>query len=459
MVVAGTRPEFIKLAPVITGLQQTPNVDLIFIHSGQHFDEPMSRTLIQELGLPEPLHNFGVGGKSDPQQIATTLAESESVIRRYEPELILAEGDTNTVVAVAVAAAKVGVPFGHVEAGLRSFDRTMPEEINRVVADSCSDLCFCPTEISAVNLCREGILPDRIHITGNTIVDACKKHLTVAFAKSNILNEFGLNGRFGLVTVHRKENVDSAERLSQIIDALCALDELDLVFTIHPRTQRRLDKSLLWQRVVRSPHIIPSKPLGYLDFLKLLMSSLMVLTDSGGVQEEALTLRVPCLTLRENTERPETVIAGGNKLVGTRKEGIVSAVHELLSDPEGAVARIAQKNPLGDGEAGARIAKLCADYCEGSASALKNRFRDRELNGLTSLLVREEHHGTTVEEFCNGRGDVAITMVYDGAGNARFPRADLRLERGWLVCLLGNPTALRITQPIATDVPMSMGKR
>ena len=167
---------------------------------------------------------------------------------------------------------------------------------------------------------QEGILPSRIRITGNTIVDACQTYVSKAFAQSRILHEIGLKDQFGLVTIHRKENVDSAERISAVIDVLSELDDIDLVFPIHPRTQKRLEKSVLWQRTIRSPHLFVCKPLGYLDFLRLLTSSAVVLTDSGGVQEEALTLRVPCLTLRENTEKRETVIAGGNRLVGTQKE-------------------------------------------------------------------------------------------------------------------------------------------
>ncbi|MGD0549622.1 MAG: UDP-N-acetylglucosamine 2-epimerase (non-hydrolyzing) [Candidatus Bathyarchaeia archaeon] len=458
MVIAGTRPEFIKLAPVIDGLRQTRTVDLVFISSGQHFDAKMSETFIKELGLPEPTENFKAGGRSDAQQIAKIIGASESAIRRYEPQIVLAEGDTNTVVAVALAAAKVGVPFWHVEAGLRSFDRTMPEEINRILSDGCSELCLCPTEISALNLSREGILPHRVRITGNTVVDACQKYVAKSFSRSNILSELGLKDRFGLVTIHRKENVDNFERLSRVVEALCGLDQIDLVFPIHPRTKRRLAKSMLWQRMVRSPHIVLCEPLGYFDFLRLLASSVVVLTDSGGVQEEALTLRVPCLTIRENTERPETVMAGGNTLVGTRKEAIASALNDVLYDPTRAIARIARENPLGDGRAGARIATICSEYCEGIVSTADSFSSDFKYDGLTILTVRAEDHGVTVEEFCDRIGQVMSTTVYDRAGNPIIPKADLTLQKGWIVCLHGHRTDLPISTTIRRDNRLPLGK-
>jgi len=446
MIFAGTRPEFIKLAPIIKHIQEIPQLDLIFIHSGQHFDEGMSEKIIKELDLPKPVHNFNVGNRSDAQQIAGTLSECESAIRKYEPEMVLAEGDTNTVVAVALAAAKAGVPFAHVEAGLRSFDRSMPEEVNRVVADGCSELCFCPTEISAVNLCREGILPQRIRITGNTIVDACQMYLPEAVKKSHILEELGVKDRFGLVTVHRKENVDDLEKLSKIIDCVCEVDGINLVFPIHPRAQKQLEKSVMWPRMLRSPKLILCPPLGYLDFLKLLVSSALILTDSGGVQEEALSLGVPCLTLRENTERPETVIAGGNRLVGTQKELIKSKVQEILSKPDRVVTGIARKNPLGDGKAGARIVKLCIDYCEGILR-VPNDLVDRELVGASSMIVSPREQGATVREFSEQVG-VTVTMMYDRTGCPIFPREDLCLEEGWSLCLLGHRPDLRIAEQI-----------
>jgi len=449
MVIGGTRPEFIKLASLISNLQEIPQVDLIFIHSGQHFDEAMSDRIIEELGLPDPVQNFDVGNRSDVQQIAKTLRECESAIRNYEPDIVLAEGDTNTVAAVAMTAKKIGTPFAHVEAGLRSFDRSMPEEVNRVIADACSELCFCPTEISAVNLCGEGVLPNRIRITGNTIVDACQKYLPKAFTKSNILREIGLSDRFGLVTIHRRENVDNPEKLSRIIDALCGLDEIDLVFPIHPRTQKRLAKSVSWQRTSTAPNLILSSPLGYLDFLRLLASSTLVLTDSGGVQEEALTLRVPCLTLRENTERPETVIAGGNRLVGTEPQLVKSSAREILSDRERAVAGIARENPLGDGKAGARIAKLCVDYCENTYSTVT--VSTPQLVAPIFLTVGTMEQGITVTEFSDRVGGL-VTMIYDKTGSPMFPNPDLCLENGWSVCLLGHKPDHHNTRQITKNI-------
>ncbi len=364
MIVAGTRPETIKLAPVFWNLDKL-GVEYVFVWSGQHYDYEMSRIFFEQLGLPEPDLDLDVRSGSHAEQTAKIMMGVEKAIEKFKPSIVVAQGDTNTSAAAALASVKKLVPFAHVEAGLRSWDRTMPEEINRVVADAIAELHFAPTELAAINLMHEGIPLRKIHITGNTIVDVVYKYKEYAAREGEeLLSELGLepNG-YILVTVHRQENTDNPLRLGNIVKALIELSKrYIIVFPTHPRTIGRLKSYGLWSELVAQKNIRLLKPLGYFQFLGLLMKSLLVLTDSGGVQEEACILKVPTLTLRYNTERPETVLVGINKVIGVEMQKIVDEALKTISSRE-SIVRDAEipRNPLGDGRAGERIAKVLRD--------------------------------------------------------------------------------------------------
>jgi UDP-N-acetylglucosamine 2-epimerase (non-hydrolysing) len=350
-IVLGTRPEIIKMAPVIRACQHS-GTEYSVLHTGQHYSYEMDQIFFEELGLPSPEFNLDTGSGSHAEQTGKIMAGVEKILINHPTGIVLVQGDTNTVLAGALAAAKLHIPVGHVEAGLRSFDRRMPEEINRVVADHLSDYLFAPTETSRFHLQQEGIADAKIFITGNTIVDAVYQNLKIAQAKTDILNamELSPNGYF-LVTAHRAENVDAKENLAGILRGLTTLSELypiPVLFPMHPRTHKMMQEFHLSARNIT---IVP--PLGYLDFLDLEAHARLVLTDSGGLQEEACVLKVPCVTLRENTERPETVQAGANTLAGTNPEKIVACAQTMLSTPR------TWENPYGDGNAGEQIVEIC----------------------------------------------------------------------------------------------------
>lgn len=359
MVIAGTRPEAIKLSPVINWLQKL-RMDTIFTWSGQHYDYELSKVFFKQLGLPEPDVNLDVRSGSHAKQMAKVMIRLEKTIAQYKPSLVVAEGDTNTVAAAALTAIKTYVPFAHVEAGLRSYDRTMPEEINRMVADSLSESLFAPTELAVMNLTHEGIPLRKIHLTGNPVVDVVIKHRDTARRRGTELLEelnIGSDG-YILFTLHRQENTDNLSRLLNIIKALSLLSErYRILFPIHPRTKNKLRRIGLFKTVKDSDNLTLVPPLGYFEFLGLLLHSLVVLTDSGGVQEEALTLGIPTVTLRYNTERPETVLCGINVLAGTESEFICKLTEDQIQNFEKVRDNLKMKpNPFGDGNAGKRIA-------------------------------------------------------------------------------------------------------
>jgi UDP-N-acetylglucosamine 2-epimerase (non-hydrolysing) len=346
-VVLGTRPEIIKLAPVIRILEQEA-LDYFILHTGQHYSYNMDRVFFEQLELPEAKYNLDIGSGSHAEQTGKMLIGVERVLLREQPSIVLVEGDTNTVLAGALAAVKLGIKVGHVEAGLRSYDRQMPEEINRVLADHCSDLLFAPTEKARRTLLGEGIADGKIFVTGNTIVDAVYQNLEIAKKKVNVLDDFGVKaGGYFLVTVHRQENVDNEKRFRGIIKGLELVNrefDLPVLYPIHPRAWKQLNAFGIPVNRVR---IID--PLDYLSFLILESNARLVLTDSGGVQEETCILGVPCVTLRYNTERPETLEVGSNVLAGTEPEEILKKVDFMLNKERN------WPNPFGDGKAGQRI--------------------------------------------------------------------------------------------------------
>lgn len=426
-IVIGTRPEIIKMAPVIDEIIKR-DLDFTLIHTGQHYDHEMSDQFFMDLELPTPDYNIGVGSGSHGEQTADMMKGIEEVFIKEKPDIVMVQGDTNAVLAGAIVASKLHIPVGHVEAGLRSFDKTMPEEINRMVADVCSQLYYVPTEESAVNLIKEGINPKKVIITGNTVVDACLRNLKIAGSKSDILSQFEGHDKILTLTMHRAENVDNLERLIQITDALIELDELTIVFPVHPRTLKNLEKFGLHSKLLEKDHIKLIKPVGYLDFLLLLSNSDMIMTDSGGLQEEAITLDVPCMTLRYNTERPETVTAGGNILVGSDKEKIVDTARLIMNDP---ITREKMKkavNPYGDGRASERIIDITLRDYENGDLEIK---APEDVMGQFSRNILFIDSEISVNEF--EKANRALIRVVYAEGKAIFPHEDLNLNEKYIL--------------------------
>lgn len=350
-IVLGTRPEVVKMSPIIRECERT-NVSYFILHTGQHYSHNMNKIFFEELELPAPRHNLQVGSGTHAEETGKILTGVERILHSETPDIVLVEGDTNTVLGAALASAKLRIKLGHVEAGLRSHDRSMPEEINRVVADHIADYLFAPTEKSRQNLEREGIEGKNIFVTGNTIVDSVRQSLEIARRKADALARFDLEKqRYFLVTAHRAENVDKIDRLQGIVKGLELLQErfsLPVIYPAHPRTTKRMREFGL--APPRGTRIV--EPLGYLEFLQLEENAKVVLTDSGGVQEETCVLGVPCVTVRDNTERPETLEVGSNILVGTLPQKILEGV-EVMSNK-----RRDWRNPFGDGNAGRRIVEI-----------------------------------------------------------------------------------------------------
>ena len=316
-IIVGTRPEIIKMSPIIRECQRK-DIDFSLLHTGQHYSYEMDHIFFDELNLPSPDHHLDVGSGSHADQTGSIMSGIERVYEQERPDVVLVQGDTNTVLAGSLVAAKMCIPLGHVEAGLRSYDRTMPEEVNRVVADHLGDCLFAPTEKARENLIREGIDAGKILVTGNTIVDAVYQNLNIAKEKDDALKTFGVSsGEYFLVTAHRQENVDNPEKLQNIVSTLRNIHDLyslPVIFPVHPRTRKMIDQ---FQIPVNGIYL--TEPIGFFRFLQLESEARLVLTDSGGVQEECCILGVPCVTLRKNTERPETVEVGANILAGTKK--------------------------------------------------------------------------------------------------------------------------------------------
>ena len=347
--VVGARPQFVKCAPVSRELRK--NHTEILVHTGQHYDPEMSDVFFDELQIPKPDFHLGVGSGSHGKQTGEMLTKVEEVLLKEKPDLVLVYGDTNSTLAGALAAVKLQIPVAHIEAGLRSFDRTMPEELNRVVIDHLSDLLFCPTQTAVDNLRNEGITRG-VHLVGDVMVDALVFNKDIAEECSTIIERLGLASKQYLVlTVHRPANTDSCERMENIIGAVGEAG-VPVIFPVHPRTKKCLEEYLMWDRL--PANIIITEPLGYLDMLKLMRHAAKILTDSGGIQKEAYMLGVPCITLRDVTEWLETVAKGWNVLVGTDKGKIVDAIYSLGQGTKGGAL-------YGNGDAADRITKVLSE--------------------------------------------------------------------------------------------------
>jgi UDP-N-acetylglucosamine 2-epimerase (non-hydrolysing) len=349
-VLLGTRPEIIKMAPVIKELERR-QADFFILHTGQHYSYSLNEVFFQQLELPLPKYDIGVGSGSHAEETGKMLIGIEEVLLDEKPDIVLIEGDTNSILAGALAAVKLHIKVGHTEAGLRSYDRSMPEEVNRILTDHISDFVFAPTEGGKRYLLQEGIPAEKVFVTGNTVVDALFQNLEAANRKATILQELGLCSKeYFLVTAHRQENVDDIGRFGEILRASRELSEtlqIAGIYPIHPRSRKRMEEFGLHSDGIRL-----LEPLDFLNFLQLEANARLILTDSGGVQEESCILQVPCVTLRDNTERPETLEVGANILAGAIPEKILECSRIMMDKTN------KWRNPFGDGKAGERTVNI-----------------------------------------------------------------------------------------------------
>ena len=352
-IILGTRPEITKMAPLIKIYQQN-RADYFILHTGQHYSYQMDKVFFDQLKLPHPKYNIDVGSGSHGEQTGRILIGIEKTLLEEKPDIVLVLGDTNSVLAGALAAAKLHIKVGHIEAGLRSYDRTMPEELNRLLADHLSDYLFAPTPKAKQILLGEGVDEKKIFVTGNTIVDTIFQNLELAKGGNDVLNDLKLKPKqYFLVTLHRQENVDSATRFGSILKGLSQISikyKMPVVYPVHPRGRKMMDQFKL-----KPENLTLIEPLGFLEFLRFQSDARLLLTDSGGLQEEACILGVPCVTLRDNTERPETLEVGSNMLAGADAERILECA-EIMLDKKGK-----WENPFGDGKAAERIVKIISE--------------------------------------------------------------------------------------------------
>jgi UDP-N-acetylglucosamine 2-epimerase (non-hydrolysing) len=350
--ITGARPNFPKAAPVMKALDER-GVDQRLIHTGQHYDDNLSSVFFQQLDLPEPDVNLGVGSGSHAAQTAAVMVKLEEVFAAEPPSLVVVYGDVNSTVAAALVASKLGIPTAHVEAGLRSFDMTMPEEINRIVTDRLSDLLFATSADAVAHLGNEGVAPDKIHLVGNPMIDTLLAHLD-RFGSDGVPPGLGLPQRYAVATLHRPGNVDDVDVLATLVEAMHrTADQVPIVMPVHPRGRQRMTAAGLFDH----PGMLAIEPVGYIEFLSLVRQSALVVTDSGGIQEETTILGVPCLTLRPNTERPVTITHGTNRLTTpTELPGLVTGLLDAGRPETWPVP------PLWDGRAGERIAAVVDDF-------------------------------------------------------------------------------------------------
>ena len=427
MSIIGTRPEIIKMAPIIAEIDER-KINQVVLHTGQHYDKEMSDNFFRDLEIRAPDYNIQVGSGNHGKQTGHMMEGIEEILIQEKPDIVLVQGDTNAVLAGALVAAKLHIAVGHVEAGLRSFDLTMPEEVNRRAADICSSMYFIPTEESAINLLAEGFSRKNLIITGNTVVDACFRHLKIAEKKGfseKSLKDLNIDNMENILTLtmHRAENVDVKSRVENIIDALKELNNMDIIFPMHPRTKNTLENFGLFNELNDLDHVHIIKPIGYLDFLLLTSKSTLILTDSGGLQEEAITLNVPALTLRYNTERPETVTAGGNILVGSNKDAILDNARKILNDKAFAEKMKNALNPYGQGDAAKKTVDSIKKYYD---KGLLTITAPEDIMGSFTRKIDKIFENISVNDF-EVRENALICMVYDGE-KMLFPNDELNLN-------------------------------
>lgn len=358
MNIVGARPNFMKIAPIQRQMNADSAITPFLVHTGQHYDERMSKFFFDDLQLPQPDVYLGVGSGSHATQTAKVMVEFETLCQNEKPDWVVVVGDVNSTLACSLVAAKQGIPVAHVEAGLRSFDRAMPEEINRIVTDALSDLLFTSEESGNRHLAHEGIAEEKVHFVGNVMIDSLL-HFGELASRSPILEQLEVGPKsYALVTLHRPSNVDDRDNLCQILKAFEEIQqELPIIFPIHPRTRKTLDKFELGKLISGMPNLRLIPPAGYLDFMQLTRNARFVMTDSGGIQEETTVLGIPCMTLRENTERPVTVTLGTNEIVGNQKHSIINAARRILNGQW----KNGTTPPLWDGQTAARIVEVFKD--------------------------------------------------------------------------------------------------
>ena len=350
--VVGARPNFMKIAPIHRRMQNSSFFEPILLHTGQHYDEKMSKTFFVELGVPQPDVYLGVGSGTHAEQTAAVMLKVEKFLMDEKADLLIVVGDVNSTIAASLAATKLHIPVAHVEAGLRSYDRRMPEEINRILTDSIADYLFVTEQSGSDNLKKEGIADDKIFFVGNCMIDSLVEHLQKA-STNPVLNDFSLEPQgYALMTLHRPSNVDDRTTLMNIFAALEHIqNDMPVIFPIHPRTKKMLSAFGLENDMKRMSNIRLTEPLGYLAFLRLMSQAQLIVTDSGGIQEETTYLKIPCLTLRENTERPITTTLGTNQLVGMEPENILDGYNKAMNG----YTKNSQIPPLWDGVTSQRI--------------------------------------------------------------------------------------------------------
>ena len=358
--VCGARPNFIKIASLMKAFRRKDTFDVLLVHTGQHYDENMSRRFFDELEIPKPDINLEVGSDSHAAQTARIMVGFEPVVLDFKPDYVLVVGDVNSTVACGLVAVKLGVSLIHVEAGLRSFDRTMPEEINRILTDRMSDLLFVSEQSGVDNLKNEGADDSKIHFVGNVMIDTLMANIEKA-RKSDVLARLGLSPHtYGVITLHRPSNVDDPVKFEAILKAFEVIArETTLLFPVHPRTRKNIENGQFAGRVASLENLILTDPLGYLDFLCLMNGAAVVMTDSGGIQEETTILGVPCMTLRENTERPVTVTHGTNRLVPLTESGIVEHFRRAV---ESGTGKNRKPPKFWDGKAADRIVSIIESH-------------------------------------------------------------------------------------------------
>lgn len=358
--VVGARPNFMKIAPLKRAFDSHPEIESIIVHTGQHYDEKMSDIFFNQLEIPKPEYNLGIGGGSHTQQKANVMLAFEPILEKEKPDMVLVVGDVNATAACSIVAVKMGVPICHVEAGLRSFDRKMPEEINRIITDSISDLLFITEQSGIDNLANEGVDPDKVFFVGNVMIDNLK-YLEHKADSSTILEDLKIaTDEFVLMTMHRPQNVDHADGLNSILSIIKKVSaHKTIVLPLHPRTKNNLESHGLLEELKSLPNVILDQPLGYLQFLKLMKNASLIITDSGGIQEETTYLQVPCITFRSTTERPVTTSLGTNYLMSDLS---VDKVYQLTVDILNGKMKEGVIPPFWDGEAAHRIAKILVEY-------------------------------------------------------------------------------------------------
>lgn len=430
MIITGTRPEIIKISILLRLIKKSNKFQLIYVHSGQHYDDNVFSIFLKTLELPSPNYNINVGSAPNCVQTGKMLIELDKIINNENPNIILAQGDTNTVLATALSAFKNQIVFGHIEAGIRSYDMRMPEEINRILTGACTLLHFAPTPRAVLNLLNEGVFPERIFLVGNTIVDVVHANLNIALKKSNIEKKLNLkkNRKFILLTAHRPSNVDNKECFSNIINALISLPEIKIIYPIHPRSLKNLKKFGLKEKI-KNKNIQLIEPLGYIDFLKLMNLSYFIITDSGGLQEESLMLKKPCLTLRDNTERPESIEAGTNILVGNDKNRIIKYMKLLLEDEEFYKSMKCSQNPFGDGMSSEKILKIIENYFKKNDRSYPHfDFKDK-IPTIELFSMNDDEEERKLGDF-ELKNKCKILEIYNKDGKMLIPKNSFIIKRG-----------------------------